>query len=148
MTQHSDRLRNLVTLSVDDRTFEQKHGTRCPFCGKNWNDRTACGNVDPGWTWREQMSASFRNRSVRRTAPTSERVCVRCLVVYEGIAGQMYCGKRCLNQTKTQRYRDAHAVTKACAWCGDEYQGRAESRYCSSSHANMRRPQGRRKLAA
>lgn len=138
-----------IVLSSDDRTFEQKHGERCPFCNRTWDDRNSCAPVDPGWTWREQMDASFRNRNRRPVEiPRSDRVCVRCLTVYQGMAGQLYCSKRCLDQAKTARYRAAHATTKDCAECGLEYEGKPSSSFCSLSCSNRSRQTRRREALA
>lgn len=57
---------------VDDRTFTQRFGKKCPFCGRNWSSYERC-DPEPGALWKDTNKALYAKPVI------PERSCATCL---------------------------------------------------------------------
>lgn len=110
---------NLASLGrgIDDRSFEQRFGKRCPLCGKNWSDPGRCGpRMEGDWTIQQVHRGLFADRVNNceicdRSIPSSRKFCYDCSAARERARNKM----------------DKHAKTRAyCTFCGGEFDKRSD----------------------
>lgn len=120
--------------SVDDRSFEQKFGERCPFCGRTWGDPTTC-DTEPKVDIRTMLRSLFAGN--HRPAETDPQ-----------ILADRANRSRTLNTERVRRHRERNQVTLTCEWCSESFAThKREQRFCSRSHM-MRARHAREELAA
>lgn len=87
--------------TFDGRTFEQRFGTHCPFCGRGWGSAERCDPVE---------NNGFRKRQ-RRTASFPERQCVICEAMFTPVAvNATACSRECREEKARRRLRHVKRV--------------------------------------
>lgn len=127
----------MIQLEIDDRTFEQKFGTRC-FCGEPWSSEKRCGGGTADYTIQQALSSLFADRVKNcevcdRAIPADRTFCWDC-------------------SAARQRYRNAQdrhrRVTSLCQWlpCSRFFEHRADKRpaTCGYRCMNLKRQHERR----
>lgn len=132
------------------RTFEQRFGEKCPFCGRNWGDPTKCDPNPADYTIRQALAAIFVREKV-------ERDCAICGATFEVDARstRKYCGDDCrsaavrqINRIAQAKHRERLITTRTCEFCTEEFSThKREQRFCSLRCANRALGARRRKAA-
>ena len=85
-----------VIQSQEPRTFEQRFGTHCPFCGRSWGSAERCDPVE---------NNTFRKRQ-RRTSLAPERQCVICGALFiPSAVNATACSRECREEKARRRPR-------------------------------------------
>lgn len=85
-----------VIQSEEPRTFEQRFGTHCPFCGRGWGSAERCDPIP---------SNAFR-RMQRRTATFPARQCVICEAMFTpAVPNANCCSRECREEKARRRQR-------------------------------------------
>jgi predicted nucleic acid-binding Zn ribbon protein len=124
-----------VIQTEERRTFEQRYGTHCPFCGKSWGDPGPCGD-GAEWSIRDSLKMLFAGNRSKDCA-----VCPRAIPM-----NATYCADHApVRRGNRHAWREKH-----CEWCGTGYMTQKQGqRYCSLSCGNRARARaGREEQAA
>lgn len=121
-------------LGLEVRTFEQRFGKRCPFCGEPWSSEKSCG-PNKEYTIQQSLKLLFADRTTEcltcgRSIPNNRKHCWDCARQRE----------LALGRDKAARYRERHQIAKVCNWCGSAFNThKGDQRYCSLSCGNRAR---------
>lgn len=127
-------------FALESRTFEQRFGRTCPFCGEPWSSEKRCGPRGPeDYTIRQSLKALFADRVSN------------CLICDKAMpAGRKHCYEcakprnRAINREAVKRYRERNQVEKRCVVCGSRFSThKADQRFCTISCANRNRYRNR-----
>lgn len=125
-----------VTVQTEEpRTFEQRFGTHCPFCGRSWGDPRPCGD-GADRTIRDSLRLLFAGSRSKdcalcaRSIPAGRTYCYECAAARRGRGNRHawrekfcgLCGAGYLTQKKEQRYCSLACGNRARARRGQEEQ--------------------------
>lgn len=97
--------------SAESRTFEQRFGKTCPFCGKGWGDPSRCDPIGAELQWRE----SNRQLFVRVEYP--ERSCVVCLSLFKPLVhNRSTCSAECATVHTRRRNNERSRRRNKAKW--------------------------------
>ncbi len=95
-----------VIQSAEPRTFEQRFGKVCPFCGATWGSPTPC-DPEPKMTWKDTNRALFEKpvfperkcliceESFRPSEPSRNTCSVECRTIH----------RRRMGNERSKRYK-------------------------------------------
>jgi predicted nucleic acid-binding Zn ribbon protein len=122
-----------MVMTLEVRTFEQRFGDHCPFCGKSWGDPNPCGDSRADWTIRDGLRMLFAGNKDKNCAicdkpiPMAATFCVDCRehrMKYQG-------------REKSARYKERHAKPRVCVGCGETFMAKKTTQAACSLHCAM-----------